>query len=85
MQQSNHETRETEKATQGARTREQQKNLFEGREKQQGVEVDPGQKSLAEAREDVEQPAGEYEISDGDRSIQRGAHDRGDHDKKPGH
>ena len=85
MQQSNHETRGTEKTTQGARTHEQQKNLFEGREKQQGVDVDPRQKPLAEAREDVEQPAGEYEISHGDRSIQRGANDRGDHDKKSGH
>jgi len=85
MQQSNHETRGTEKTGQGAKTREQQKDLFEGREKQQGVEVDTGQKPLAEAREDVEQPAGEYEISHGDRSIQRGANDRGDHDKSRSH
>ncbi|SFV38296.1 hypothetical protein SAMN05216456_3303 [Devosia crocina] len=85
MQQSNHETRGTEKTTQGARTREQQKDLFEGREKQEGVEVDTDQKPLAQAREDIEQPAGEYEISNGDRSIQRGVNDRGEHDKKRGH
>ena len=81
MQQSNHETRGTEKVTQGARTREQQKAQFEKREKQQGVEVNPDQKPLSEARADTEQPAGEFEISHGDRSIQRGANDRGPHDK----
>lgn len=85
MQQSNHETRESIKDTQGARTREQQKALFEGREKQQGVEVDPGQKPLAEAREDIEQPAGEYEISTGDRSIKRGANQEGEHHKRRQH
>jgi hypothetical protein len=82
MQQSNHETRETEKSTQGRATREQQKAVINGQEKQQGVEVDPHQKPLSEARADTEQPAGEFEISTGDRSIQRGANDKGEHDKR---
>ena len=85
MQQSNHETRGTEKTTQGRKTREQQKALFEGREKQQGVEVDPHQKPLSEARADTEQPAGEYEISTGDRSIQRGANQESEHHKRRQH
>jgi hypothetical protein len=83
MQQSNHQTRGTENTTQGAKTREQQKATINGAEQQNGVEVDPKQKPLSEARADTEQPAGEFEISDGDRSIQRGANDKGDHDKRP--
>jgi hypothetical protein len=81
MQQSNHETRGTEKTIQGKQTREQQKAIAEGREKTRGAEVDPHQKSLSEAREDMEQP-GEYEISHGDRSIQRGANQEGEHHKR---
>ncbi|MFD2647964.1 hypothetical protein ACFSX5_09190 [Devosia albogilva] len=82
VQQSNHETRGTEKTTQGPRTREHQKAMFEGREKQQGVDVDPHQKSLDEARKDIEQPAGEYDLSSGDRSIQRGANQESEHHKR---
>ena len=82
VQQSNTEPRGTEKTTQGARTREQQKASFEGREKTKGVDVDPHEKSLSEARADVEQPAGEYEISHGDRSIQRGANQESEHHKR---
>lgn len=82
MQQSNHETRGTDKTIQGKQTREQQKAIAEGREKTRGAEVDPHQKSLSEAREDMEQPAGEYEISHGDRSIQRGANQEGEHHKR---
>lgn len=84
MQQSNTEPRGTEKAK-GPRTREQQKAVFERRERTDGAEVDPHQKSLAEAREDMEQPAGEYEISHGDRSIKRGANQEGEHHKRRSH
>lgn len=84
MQQSNTEPRGTEK-TKGPRTREQQKAVFERRERTDGAEVDPHQKSLAEAREDMEQPAGEYEISHGDRSIKRGANQEGEHHKRRSH
>ena len=83
MQQSNHDTRGTEKTTQGQKTREQQKAVINGAEQQQGVDVDPQQKPLSDARADAEQPASEFEISDGDRSIQRGANDKGEHDKRP--
>jgi hypothetical protein len=82
VQQSNTEPRGTEKTTQGARTHEQQRAVSTGREKTKGVDVDPHQKSLAEARETSEQPAGEFEISHGDRSIQRGAHDESEHRKR---
>lgn len=80
MQQSNTEPRGTEK-TKGPRTSEQQKAVFERRERTDGAEVDPKQKSLAEAREDMEQPAGEYEISHGDRAIKHGANHEGEHHK----
>jgi len=85
VQQSNHETRSTEKTTQGRQTREQQKAMFEGREKQQGVDVDPHRKSLDEARKDIEQPAGEYDLSSGDRTIQRGANQESEHHKRRDH
>lgn len=80
VQQSNTEPRGTEK-TKGPRTREQQKAIFEKRERTDGIEVDPHEKSLAEARKDIEQPAGEYEISHGDRSIRRGANQESEHHK----
>lgn len=85
VQQSNHETRGTKKTTQGRQTREQQKAMFEGREKQQGVDVDPHRKSLDEARRDIEQPAGEYDLSSGDRTIQRGANQESEHHKRRDH
>jgi hypothetical protein len=80
-QQSNTEPRGTETTT-GARTKEQQKAIFERRERTDGAEVDPHSKSLAEARKDMEQPAGEYEISHGDRSIKRGANQESEHHKR---
>ncbi|MBJ3785986.1 hypothetical protein [Devosia sediminis] len=85
MQQSNHETRGTEKTVQGKQTREQQKAVIEGRENTKGAEVSADGKSLSEAREDVEQPAGEYEISHGDRSIRRGANQESEHHKRRDH
>ena len=84
-QQSNTEPRGTEKTIQGPRTREQQKAVINGREKTKGIAVDPHQKSLAEAREDTEQPAGEFEISHGDRSIKRGANQESEHNKHRQH
>ena len=84
VQQSTTQPRGTEKTT-GARTREQQKAVIAGREKTGGTDVDPHQKSLAEARQDAEQPAGEFEISHGDRSIKRGANQEGDHHKRRQH
>lgn len=84
-QQSNTEPRGTEKTMQGRRTRAQQKAVIEGREKTAGVEVDPHRKSLAEARADAEQPAGEFEISHGDRTIKRGANQESEHHKRRQH
>lgn len=84
VQQSNTEPRGTKKTT-GPRTREQQKAVIEGREKTKGADVDPHAKSLAEARLDTEQPAGEFEISHGDRSIKRGANQEGEHHKRRQH
>ncbi|MFC3705142.1 hypothetical protein ACFOOL_10285 [Devosia honganensis] len=80
-QQSTTEPRGTEKTT-GPRTREQRKAIIEKRERSDGVEVDPHARSLAEARRDTEQPAGEFEISHGDRSIQRGANQESEHHKR---
>ena len=83
-QQSTTQPRGTEKTT-GARTCEQQQAIIEGREKTKGIDVDPHEKSLAEARADAEQPAGEFEISHGDRSIQRGANQESEHRKRRSH
>lgn len=83
-QQSNTEPRGTEKTT-GPRTKEQQKAIFERRERTDGTEVDPHQKSLAESRESQEPPAGEYEISRGDRAINHGANQESDHNKRRSH
>ena len=84
VHQSNTEPRGTEKTT-GPRTREHQKAVIEGRENTKGADVDPHTKSLAEARLDSEQPAGEFEISHGDRSIKRGANQEGEHHKRRQH
>ena len=67
--------------TQGARTREQQKAVINGREQTQGGDVDPHQKSSAEARRDAETPASQYDNSTGDRAIQRGANQESGHAK----
>jgi hypothetical protein len=84
VQQSTTQPRGTEKAK-GPRTREQQKAIIEGREPTKGAEVDPHEPSLAEARADLEQPAGEFEISHGDRSIRRGANQESEHRKRRSH
>lgn len=80
-QQSTTEPRGTEKH-QGSKTREHQKAMFEGREKTKGVDVDTGQKPLAQARSETEAPAGEFEISHGDRSIERGSNQESEHHKR---
>lgn len=67
---------------QGRATREQQKAQINGEVETKGIDVDPQQPSLAETRADTEQPAGEYEISHGDRSIQRGANQESEHRKR---
>lgn len=82
--QSNTEPRGTEKTT-GPRTKEQQKATIERRERSDGTEVDPHQKSIAEARADQEQPAGEFEISHGDRTIKHGAGQESNHNKRRSH
>ena len=84
VQQSTTRPRGTEKTT-GPRTREQQKAIIEGREKTRGADVDPHEKSLEEARADNEEPAGEFEISHGDRSIRRGANQESEHHKNRAH
>jgi hypothetical protein len=61
---------------------QQSKTEPRGTEKTKGIDVDPHQKSLAEARLEQEQPAGEFEITHGDRTIKRGAHQEGDHRKR---
>ena len=81
-QQSTTEPRETKKTTQGARTREQQKAVINGEENTKGIDVDPGEQSIAEAREHVERPEQINDLSTGDRSIPRGANQEGDHHKR---
>lgn len=66
----------------GNKTREQQKAIINGAEKTKGIDVDPHRRPLAEARADMEQPAGEYEISHGDRSITHGANQPSEHHKR---
>ncbi len=67
---------------QGNKTREHQKAEINGQVETKGVDVNPDQRPLSEARAETEQPAGEYEISSGDRSIQRGANQASEHHKK---
>jgi hypothetical protein len=67
---------------QGRQTREQQKAEINGQVDTKGVETNPEQRPLGEARADTEQPAGEFEISHGDRSIQRGANQESEHHKR---
>ena len=66
---------------QGNRTREHQKAIINGDVDTKGVDVDPHERPIAEARADAEPPAGEYEISNGDRSIKRGANQASEHRK----
>ncbi len=68
--------------SQGRATREQQKAQINGQVETKGVEVNPDQRPLSEARADTEQPAGEFEISHGDRSIKRGANQESEHHKR---
>jgi hypothetical protein len=83
-QQSTTQRREDKSVT-GSKTREQQKAVIEKREKTKGADVSPHEKSLAEARRDQELPAGEYDLSSGDRSIKRGAHQETEHHKRRQH
>jgi hypothetical protein len=46
------------------------------------IDVDPHERPISEARADMEQPAGEFEISHGDRSIKRGANQESEHHKR---
>ena len=80
VQQSTTEPRKTEKVT-GPKTRQQQKAVVERRELTKGADVSAGQKPLSEARKDQERPAGEFEISTGDRSVKRGANQETEHHK----
>jgi hypothetical protein len=81
-QQSNTESRGTANPLQGNKTREQQRanNASDGHLK--GVDVDPHQPSIAEARAAAETPATQYDNSTGDRSIQRGANQESEHRKR---
>lgn len=81
-QQSTTRTHEASKV-QGKLTREQQKRVINKRENTKGTEAPLRGETLKHAHKRFPQPGpgSEYQISDGDRSIQRGANDRGDHDK----
>jgi hypothetical protein len=68
--------------SQGDKTRQQQKAIINKDVETKGIDVDPHERPIAEARADMEQPAGEYEISHGDRSIKRGANQESEHHKR---
>lgn len=68
--------------SQGNKTREQQKAQINGEVNTKGIDVDPHERPISEARADMEQPAGEFEISHGDRSIKRGANGESEHHKR---
>ena len=82
-QQSNTEPREAKKV-QGKLTHEQQHRVSTTEENTKGIDVDPPGETLKHAAKRYPKPGpgNEYEISTGDRSIQRGANDRGPHDKE---
>ncbi|GEM_PF-1672003 len=81
-QQSTTRPREAPKM-QGKFTREQQKRIINRQENTKGTDAPLPGETLKHAAKRYPKPGpgNEYAISDGDRSIQRGAHDRGDHDK----
>jgi hypothetical protein len=68
--------------SQGRATREQQKAQINGQVETKGIDVDPHERPISEARADMEQPAGEFETSHGDRSIKRGANQESEHRKR---
>jgi hypothetical protein len=82
-QQSNTEPRGTEKRTQGPRTHEQQQRILHGDENTKGTDAPLPGETLKHANKRYPKPGpgSAYENSTGDRSIQRGANDRGDHHK----
>ena len=82
-QQSNTEPREAEKV-QGKLTREQQRRVQTGKENTKGSDAELPGETLKHAAKRYPKPGpgDAYAISDGDRSIQRGANDRGPHDKE---
>ncbi|WIJ23475.1 hypothetical protein [Devosia sp. RR2S18] len=80
QQQSNSSTPGTPN-TRGSQTREQDKAIFEQRENTKGADVPTNQKPISETTPASAQVGGEYEISTGDRSIQRGANQASEHHK----
>ena len=81
-QQSNTESRGTANPLQGNKTREQQRTNNTSPGSTKGVDVDPHQPSLDEARAAAETPDTQYDNSTGDRSIQRGANQESEHRKR---
>lgn len=81
-QQSTTEPREAPKV-QGKLTREQQKRIIDKDETTKGTEAPLPGETLAHAAKRYPKPGpgDAYNMSTGDRAIQRGAHDRGDHHK----
>ena len=82
MHQSSTEPREAPKR-QGKLTREQQKAVAEKRENTKGADISGHGQTLQEAAGTAPKlgSGDAYDNSSGDRSIQRGANDRGDHHK----
>lgn len=68
---------------QGKITREQNQRIAKGQENTKGAEVPVPGETLkhADMRYPKPGPGNAYDISSGDRSPERGTHDRGDHDK----
>ena len=81
-QQSTTQPREVPK-TQGKATRQQQKRILNKEERTDSPAIETTGETLEHSgkRNPTLRRSDEYIISSGDRSIQRGAHDRGDHDK----
>ncbi len=82
VQQSTTEPRKAEKR-QGKLTREQQKRIINKQENTKGADVPSPGETIEEARRHYPPGQGEaYEISTGDRSIERGANDEREHHKR---
>ena len=82
-QQSTTEPRESLKV-QGKATREQQKRLINREENSKGTNAPPPGETLKHAAKRYPKPGpgGTYEISEGNRAIQRGANDESQHRKR---
>ena len=82
-QQSTTEPRKAPKV-QGRRTKEQQRSIINKEERTDGADVPSPNETIKDAQKRYPAPGpSAYDMSDGDRSIRRGANQESEHHKRP--